>query len=582
MRTPNLGKGRRVAVLFRSCLAVIVVLTLAVGGMALNTEPVQACNCMPTPFNKTVQECEFFQQQFQCTALCTPGPVVYWWLLGNVPSWINIDGQTGLLTVCAPTGTAPISYSFQVICSEKCPCPPCGTFPNCSGCTGFSWPGCVVTINVIPPPIPGTLTIVPTFYPVAWENQPFTMKLSATGCSGIYNFSAVGLPAGLTVTDPVNGVISGIPALGTCGTHVVTVTVTDTVSQDPLCCPAVSKPFNLIVDCWDKYIGYIPPSPTGTYADDEITVKIGSGLKQGLTNVLIDGLHEAMLGGLQSETFPTEWDELHLVTVDQTVSSQQDMRFAVKGENQKVVGGTHNTAYFDYEKQFLITTGSQPPGVSQPPGTGFHDIGGTFSTTAQSPVPGPKGTKYVFKEWSGPDGSTYLNRDVGFNVNKAGPLTAKYDTYHRLILRSDYPPVEDSTWHPEGSTATWDHLALHEVPMEGLLGFLGGSLVPKDIGGGHVMDAPYTHELQWGKNYWWPTIIILLILAVIAGLGYFVIRLRAGPTRAATPKTEPPAPKRKRQQPKAKASRTTTPKTKSAAPKSKPEVKAPSRTKKAK
>jgi hypothetical protein len=42
MRISNFGKGRRVTVMFRLCLAIIVLLTMAVGGITLNTQPVKA------------------------------------------------------------------------------------------------------------------------------------------------------------------------------------------------------------------------------------------------------------------------------------------------------------------------------------------------------------------------------------------------------------------------------------------------------------------------------------------------------------------------------------------------------------
>ena len=550
MRTSNFGKGRRVAVLFRLCLAIIVLLTLAAGGMALNTQPVRALDIVPAPpANFPVVECQPFTYTFAndgIFACAGPGYIVYYWLWGMLPLDSTWNMTTGVLTACPRLGSSTAVpggvYNFWVSAVSM----------DSFGCWDFG-PAhpCSITVTaggIIPP-----LAITPTWYPVAWEGLPFTMTLAATGCSGAYSWGATGLPVGLTL-NAGTGVISGIPGPGTCGSWTVTVTVTDTgMCPSAGCCPPVSAPFTLIVDCLANYT-FITYYTTACDFD----VAIGTGLTQGQTEVLIDGSYQATLGGGQSETFTSQPCESHLVIVNQTVQgSDPNTRFSVIGSNQKMVTDTDNYAYFDYRQEVTINTGSAPPGIYQPPNAGLYAIGDIFSTTAPSPVPGPEGTRYVFGEWRLPDGSTDPNRDVCFNVNRAGSLTAMYETYYELILRSDYPAVEDSTWHPEGSTATWDHLALHEVPMEGLLGFLGGSLVPKDIGGGHVMDAPYTHELQWGKNYWWPIIIILLILAVIAGVFYFIYRLKTGPTRPPT-KPERAAPKKRPLQPKAKASRTTT------------------------
>jgi hypothetical protein len=560
MRTSNFGNGRHVAVLVRLCLAIIVTLTIAVGGVTLKTGPVEAAfDINPASYTDNLTECvpfaftPFTQAGFTCI---NPPENVFFWAVGAVPTWVNIDPITGELSGCPDPGSAGY-YNFQVFATELCNhCPACLTCPAIP-CTSLSSLR-TVELGVAANPQPCNMVINPTFYPVAWENMPFSMTLSVTGGSGTYNWSATGLPAGLSVTDPVNGIISGVPAPGTCGSCNVTATVSDTGTccpGGPCCCPPVSRPFILIVDCWANYIFYI--SNLGTYFGDTFTVEIGPGLTQGLTSVFIDGSHEATLGRNQSETFLTYLDQLHLVTVDQFISGPDaNTRFSVMGSNQVVVGGTHNTAYFDYEKQFLITTASEPAGVSQPPGIGFYSVGSNFCTTAPSPVSpnDPAGIKYVFSEWKLPDGSTQPNRDVSFNVNQTGRVTALYNTYYLLQLKSDYPPVNETSWHLKDSSATWN-LALQPVPLPGFWGGLGGVLSPINASGSHIMTGSHTEEILWKRNYTWPIIIIIIILLVIAGLGYFLYRRsKLGPTRP-TPKKEAPAPKRKPQQPKAKASR---------------------------
>jgi hypothetical protein len=557
MRTSNFGNGWRVAVLFRLCLAIIVLLTLAVGGVALNPQPVQALTINPATLTDNATECQYWEHQFTYTptpicnpASCPPYQHYHWWVIGTPPPGLTLD-QNGLLSGCPPLGASAGSpYNFAIMCSEVCCCcPP----PFWGPSHGPYFANTPVTINV-PPAAPGTMTINPTFYPVAWEGLPFSMTLSATGCSGTYNWSATGLPAGLSVTDPVNGIISGTPAPGTCGSCNVTATVSDpTVCPDDTCCPPVSRSFTLIVDCWANYIFYI--SDIGTYSGNTFTVKIGPGLTQGLTSVFIDGSHEATLGGNQIETFSTQPDELHLASVDQAVpGTTADTRFAVIGSNQIVVGGTHNTAYFDYEKQFLITTGSEPAGISQPAGIGFYTPGSAFSTTAPSPVlpPDQQETKYVFSKWRLPDGTMQPNRNVGFNVTQAGKVTALYDTYYLLQLQSSYPPVNELSWHLKDSSATWN-LALQPVPLPGFWGGLGGKLKPVNAHGSYLMTSSHTEEIMWRPSYMWPIIIIIIILLVIAGLGYFLYRRKQGPTRP-TPEKKAPTPKSK-QQLEAKASR---------------------------
>ncbi|MBN2463231.1 MAG: putative Ig domain-containing protein [Dehalococcoidia bacterium] len=546
MRTPNFAKGQRLAGFFRLCLCILIALTLATGGMAMGTKPVQAAVVAPAAVNNlALVECVPWAQQFNVTPQC-PGSAIFFWTVGVVPGWAHVDPLTGELTCCPGIGTAGTPASnFTILCTEMAPWP-----SPCWPVVFFAIP---VTLQVtVPAPTPpGTpptcaLTINPVFYPVAWEGMPFAMTLTAAGNVGTLNWSATGLPTGLTVNN-TTGAVSGIPGPGTCGVYTVTATVTDAgICPGPNCCPpTVNRPFILIVDCWVNYISYLAP---GTHTDS-FTVRIGPNLNQGQTKVLIDGIQKATLGANQSQTFSTKSDELHLVTVDQTVvpGTDPNTRFEVKGANQIVVGGTVTEAYFDYEQQAFIKTGSDPTGVYEPAGAGFHTIGSTFSTTASSPIQPQEAIKYVFKEFRLPDGSTSHNRDVWFTVNKSGDVTAVYDTYYLLHLKSDFPPVDDKSYHLAGSNAEYN-LALPTVPIGGILGGLGGMLKPVNTSGTIAMTGPRTEEILWKTDLTWPIIFILLILLVIGGLCYFLYRLKSAPARQVTTKKKAPTPKAKSKQ----------------------------------
>jgi hypothetical protein len=533
MRISNFGEGRHVVVFFRLCLAILIVLTFAVGGIVLNTEPVQAIgiNADPVP-PIDVPECTPFTIQFTATGtVCTPPPNPFFWIIGVVPAWITLDPDTGLLTGCAPVGEDGNTYNFVVGVSEFSFPPLCG--PNFNAMA--------VTINITGAAPPCDMVIDPTFYPVAWENVPFSMTLSVTGGVGPFEWSATDLPTGLSVTDNTTGIISGTPALGTCGIYTVTATVTDTGT---CCCPPVSRPFILIVDCYTNYpfIFYY------TTACD-FTVEIGPGLMQGMTKVLIDGSQEATLVGGQSESFTSVPCQSHLVVVDQIIpGSDPQTRFIVIGTNQKTVTDIDNYAYFDYAREVHIGTSSDPSGLTQPPGAGFYAVGNYFSSTAPSTIDSDiqNGIKYVFREWKLPDGSTLPTRDLAFAANQGGTATAAYDTYYLLTLKSDYPPIEERSWELKDSTATYD-LALKEVPMEsGFWAFLGGTISPVNSRGTQNMSGPSTVEILWKPNYMVPIIAIVVTLLVIAGVIFFVLR-RKGAGVSAVPATtvaqvpQPPA-----------------------------------------
>ena len=368
MRICNFGKRPRLAIFLRLCICILISVTLALGGMAASTSPVHAISIVD-PGAITMTECTSFSLTFNTAGAACGGVGIKFYLLGTVPDWIHLDQDTGELTAVPPAGSAGVIPTFQIICSEEDTSIPCGLF--------WSAPLDInITVDPGAPPCP--LVINPTFYPVAWEGLPFSMTLSSTGGLGPINWTAADLPAGLTVSDNVAGIISGIPAFGTCDLHTVTVTAIDTGG----CCAAVSTTFILFVDCWANYL------PFFYYATAcDFDVEIGPGLTQGYTNVIIDGTHEATLVGGQSETFISLPCESHLVMVDQTVQvPNSNLKFSVIGSNTKLVTDVDDYAYFDYAPQVNIQTASEPSGATYPPGAGFYTVGSTFSSTAPATI----------------------------------------------------------------------------------------------------------------------------------------------------------------------------------------------------
>ena len=546
MRIPNLGKGWRIAGFCRLCIGIMVTLTLAAGGMALSTAPVQAAAFdIVAPFTfpgDNVSECRPFSidHHFSTVGEACPnlpiGDSVYYWGDLATPSWVHIDSGTGVISGCADNGTAPGPYTFNIWASKHY------ATPVVSGCMppGQAWWPSInsyaVTLHVGPQwPC---ISIVPVFVPTAWENVPFFVTLMVSGGTGIYNWSAAGLPVGLNL-DPNTGTISGIPAPGTCGPWTVMVTCGDNgTCSGPGCCPPVVAPLYLYVDCWGNYSGMITPYAT-TACD--FTVNIGPGLAYGATDVVVDGNPAATLAGNGSKTFTSVPCESHLVVVDQIVQgAQPKTRYACVGSNQKWVSNIDNTAYFDYAPDLWIDTAGEPAGVAQPPGAGFYAAGANFISSAPSPVQSniQQGTKYFFRSWCLPDGSTNPNRDLLFVVDRAGTATAHYDTYYLLQLKSDSPyVVDESSWWPENANATWA-LALQPIPMPNFFGGIGGTLEPINNTGSHIMTGPYTQILEWQANWFWPIFWLVVTLLAIAAAIFFGLRGRkrgaAGTTGAAT------------------------------------------------
>ena len=519
MRKNEIKKGQPVAYL-RICLFLLILLTLVMAGCLEIT---------PNSLAANFTECQSYTNTFSATGqTCPTGPFTYfYWLAGAPPAWVTLDENTGVLTACPPLGSAG-TYDFYVGVTEMHDAP---------SCESSAWPAIVtLTVTAAAPP-PDPLTIVPTFV-WAWsmETMPFYLPLTAIGCADNYTWSATGLPPGLSL-DPFTGEITGVPPLGSAGIYNVTATVAD-YTYCPGCCTPASRPFILVIDSYADYLGGII---FGSSYD--FTVQVGPGLAEGATPVLIDGTSGATLGGNQSASFTSHQGEKHLVSVQQSISgADPNTRYGVIGPNQVLVSDSNPTARFDYAQEVYILTGSEPAGVSQPPGTGYYAVGSSFTSIADSPVNSntQQDTKYVFKQWILPNGSVSPGRDLAFTVSSAGNVRAVYDTYYLLKLYSDYPSVNQSSWELKDSTATYD-LALKEIPMTGFWGFLGGKMVPENSSGTHLMTAPYTQVITWVYDYTIPVLVFVLIALLIIGLVVLLVIFsrrrgaRAAPATAVQP-----------------------------------------------
>lgn len=405
-----------------------------------------------------------------------------------------------------------------------------------------------MTITVDPLSCPTAIN--PTFIPWAWEGFPFAYTLTVTGGVGPFQWTATGLPAGLTL-NPTTGEISGVPGPGTCGLHTVTVKVCDLSQPFPCCCPCISRPFIFFIDCWANHICNTCVSYYGCSACNtcntcstpcDCSVEIGTGLEYGQTTVYIDNNYEASLAGGQSKLITSKPCQGRVVSVDQTVPGPTDkIKYVVIGPNVKACTDIDNHAYFNYEKWVYIDTGSDPSGIAKPGVDGWYAVGSDYSATAPSLVDSDSqnGIRYLFKEFSLPDGTTSPNRNLVFTVNKEGSVTAKYDTYFLLTLKSDYPLVNETSWKPEG-TATWN-LVLQPVPTGDFWGLIGARWRPVNPSGSIELHKAEEVEILWKKDCTIPWIIMVVLVIVVAGLVYYY-----GFYRRRKPAPEPPTTPAKR------------------------------------
>jgi hypothetical protein len=160
---------------------------------------------------------------YSYTCEATGGSGAFTWsvdILNPLPAGLSIDPATGLISGFPGAGTTG-AYMVDVTVDD-------GVWTDTA--TVNFWINSSGVVSITAPPDLGDL-------PIAYEGDPYGgYSPAATGGTGRYTWSAVGLPAGLSI-DPATGFISGSAGVGTGGdplptNYTVTITVDDGLGTD--------------------------------------------------------------------------------------------------------------------------------------------------------------------------------------------------------------------------------------------------------------------------------------------------------------------------------------------------------------
>jgi hypothetical protein len=128
------------------------------------------------------------------------------------------------------------------------------------------------------------------------------------------------------------------------------------------------------------------------------------------------------------------------------------------------------------------------------------------------------GIRYVFAEWN--DGQTVTTRTV--TASSSVTFAAKFKTQYLLTVKSPMGDPQGSGWYDEGSMAQFS--VRSPLPLEGLMGMLGGKYVLDHWSGNSTsttpttsfaMNEPKTVTAEWRVDNTMPYIVISAIAAVI-------------------------------------------------------------------
>jgi uncharacterized protein (TIGR03437 family) len=282
----------------------------------------------------------------------------YTWAATGLPAGLSIAIATGVISG-TPTTAAGSPYSVTV------------TVTDSSGKTATM----SYTLAVA-----SALTITgPATLPTATLSGAYTSTtITASGGSGVYTWSATGLPAGLSIGSST-GTISGTPSGGTAGTATVTVTVTDSNSNTAsktytmTVNPAPGSPTITSVSAATEGQSFIAPntwiSIYGTnFAPTSFTDTWSNAIKNSSTGALPTVLDNVsvMVGGVPAYVYYLSATQINVLT--------PNIGFGPLAVTVMTVNGTSNAV--------MITSQAQIPGFFEWP----NAQGNSPGDTSQQPV----------------------------------------------------------------------------------------------------------------------------------------------------------------------------------------------------
>jgi len=153
---------------------------------------------------------------------------------------------------------------------------------------------------------------------------------------------------------------------------------------------------------------------------------------------------------------------------------------------------------------------------------------------------GSAGVKYRFAEWT-VDGATRAGNGFQITMDVPHKVVAKYDTYFKLTVISDYGNPKGDDYYKSGDTATFSVDSPVGIGIQQVFAGWSGDYAGKDPAGSIIMDTPKKVIATWTTSYF-QLYLIIGIIAVIAVVAALLLLRRRGTLPAAMKQPPPPPP----------------------------------------
>lgn len=287
-----------------------------------------------------------------------------------------------------------------------------------------------------------------------------------------------------------------------------------------------------------NYCGVAQASASFVVTPDTYDVTISlAGLPTDVATMLqVDGSKVADMKGGDVRVMSYPIGTTHTFQVDQYVNGAAGYRYYCASNTW--TAGAEGSNIFNYVTQVYLDVSTDPSGITDVTPSGWYASGSSVSISAvPAELEGSGGVKYKFVQWTVDDVTRAGN---GFQIVMDAPhkVVAKYDTYFKLTVISDYGNPKGSGYYKAGDTATFSVDSPVGIGIQQVFVEWKGDYSGKNPKGSVAMDKPKTVTAVWTTSYFQ----LYLIIAAVAAVAVVVSLLLWRRSRAAPSTVKPPPP----------------------------------------
>ncbi|MGA8855754.1 MAG: zinc ribbon domain-containing protein [Candidatus Bathyarchaeia archaeon] len=427
--------------------------------------------------------------------------------LSTPPGMGTGSGSTTLTIDTTSTGLyCPGTYSFTVSAVNATALTPPMPGPSDTGSAGAS-----LTVIQVGPPLAITVSTDKSSYRIG---DTVTVAVTA-------NRPAEGY---LTISTP-----SGSPATFSYIFYGPSYAITKTLTANTI------GHWNLNFQADDFCSGFSSASAAfdvtpNTY---DVSLSLNGVPTQYSSQLKVDGQSQGTIRGSEIKGLTFGLATTHTIAVDQYVQGDTGVRYYASQTTWTVSSAGSHT--FSYQTQYLFSVVTDPDGVTPVSGGGWYTAGTSVQTNqVPTTVPGPTGTQYAFQGWV-VDGAAQSSNGISLNMDKPHTAIAKYQTQYQLLIDSPYGAANGQGYYAAGSTATFSVSTPWGFPVQQVFVRWEGDYTGTNPQGSVTMDKPKVVHAVWSTSYIPLIALIVVALAVVAGILFWKKRKRPPPETKPTP-----------------------------------------------